>query len=231
MSSYRYRHENKYLINAQDTALTKMRGDGILKKDSHVGPSGIYLVRSLYFDDMEDSCLRENLAGTDIRSKFRIRYYGDDTGRISLEKKSKKNGLCLKKSCVINMDEYEELFNGRMPRVSSDDEKAKIKTELFSELSLKCLKPKVIVTYERIPYTYSAGNVRITIDGHITSGYELDKFLTGDYEVRPVLNPGESVLEVKWDELLPLHIRKSMHIDEYNRTAFSKYYMCRRFHL
>jgi len=37
-----------------------------------------------------------------------------------------------------------------------------------------------------------------------------------------------SVLEVKWDELMPSHIRENMLIDNLQWTAFSKYYLCRK---
>jgi hypothetical protein len=91
--------------------------------------------------------------------------------------------------------------------------------------------PKVIATYERIPFVYSGGNVRITFDRKLTSSNELNRFLSGDYMERPVLAAGNSIMEVKWDEVMPRHIKDTLKLENLNWTAFSKYSMCRRFHL
>ena len=96
---------------------------------------------------------------------------------------------------------------------------------------LRHLKPKVIVTYERVPFVYPGGNVRVTFDQKITSSAELGAFLSGEYAQRPILPVGKSVLEVKWDELLPLHIKDALNMDTLQWSAFSKYYMCRILHL
>ena len=67
-----YRVENKYLIYEDEIAYLKARLESIMKKDEH-GLNGSYLVRSIYFDDLKDSAYRQNEAGSDNRSKFRIR--------------------------------------------------------------------------------------------------------------------------------------------------------------
>lgn len=246
MGLYRLRHENKYLINEMDKVILKMRAEGILMRDSHTDEEGKYIIRSLYFDDCHDTKLNENIIGSDVRSKFRIRYYNDDTGRIALEKKSKIHGMCLKESVMISIKECEMMINGMLDvlckeavkKLPESDEKTLDvnnkdvrKYNLFNEMHMQSLIPKTIVTYERIPYIYSAGNVRVTFDDKISSSCDFEKFLTGDYTKRPVLDVGESIMEVKWDELLPLYIKETMHIDEYSPTAFSKYYMCRMYHL
>ena len=43
------------------------------------------MVRSLYFDDLNDSYMQENEDGIDNRRKFRIRIYEGDTSLIHLE--------------------------------------------------------------------------------------------------------------------------------------------------
>ena len=101
------------------------------------------------------------------------------------------------------------------------------KRRLLLELISHGMLPKVIVTYRRIPFIYNAGNVRITFDGDITSSDETSRLLTRDYRQRPVLPPGKSILEVKWDELLPLHIKSMMQLDTLQWSTFSKYYTCR----
>ncbi len=97
----RFRHEYKYFLNAVQEQILLPAASGVLMRDSHVDDSGTYLIRSLYFDNICNSCYYENENGTDPRSKFRIRYYGKDTGRIQLEKKSKVRGMTYKAMCLL----------------------------------------------------------------------------------------------------------------------------------
>ena len=226
---HRYRHEYKYLIDAAEESILMVRATGILMRDPHVGESGSYVIRSLYFDDDCDTCLQDNVAGTDPRSKFRIRYYNNDTAMLRLEKKSKTRMMTLKESCVISEAECRCFMDGMIPKITEDMPEPKKK--LFSQMLLRNLKPKVIVTYERVPFVYPGGNVRVTFDQKITSSVQIDSFLSGEYAQRPILPVGKSVLEVKWDELLPLHIKNALSMDTLQWAAFSKYYMCRVLHL
>ena len=221
----RYRHEEKYLLDAREEGILRIRAGGVLKRDPHVRTDGSYLIRSVYLDDAADSCLRENLDGTDPRSKFRIRYYNRDAGRIQLEKKSKKQGLCLKDSCELTREECETFLRGWVPAFREED--AEIKKQLLTEVRLRRLKAAVIVTYERIPFVYTGGNVRVTFDRKITVSNDLGRFLTGEYRQQPVLPPGQSLMEVKWDAVLASHIREALEIPNLERTAFSKYAICR----
>lgn len=224
-----FRHEYKYMINAKQAAILQIRAMGIMRRDPHVRADGSYLVRSVYFDDIHDTCLSENLSGSDPRSKYRIRYYNSDTSWIFLEKKVKIRSMGLKDSCGLTAQECETFLRGGVPTITAD--MPEDKRRLFTEVWLRGLVPKVIVTYERVPFIYSGGNVRITFDRNVTSSLELDRFLYGNYTRRPVLPCGHSILEVKWDEVLPRHIKDVLRLEGLNWTAFSKYFMCRMFHL
>ena len=93
----KFRHEWKHVITYSDMITIRQRLIAVARQNSHA-IDGKYKIRSLYFDNMTDKVLREKLDGVDRREKFRIRYYNDNTGLIHLEKKSKINGLCNKKS-------------------------------------------------------------------------------------------------------------------------------------
>ena len=81
----KYRHELKYVCTAAQLALIQGRIHHLIPLDSHVGESGMYTIRSLYFDDYYNRCYYENENGTDPREKFRIRIYNGSTEKISLE--------------------------------------------------------------------------------------------------------------------------------------------------
>lgn len=225
----RYRHEYKYIIDETQENILYALAQGILLRDSHVQEDGMYTIRSLYFDDPYDSCFYENMNGTDPRSKFRIRYYNSDTTQIRLEKKSKQRGMTNKISCSLTREECLQLMQGQ--QITPTEEMPEVKAEMLRQMQMRLLLPKVIVTYDRIPFVYSAGNVRITFDKNITASKEISLFLDGNYRQRPIMAYSQSVLEVKWDELLPLHIQKILQLDTLQWSAFSKYYMCRHYNL
>ena len=88
--------------------------------------------------------------------------------------------------------------------------------------------PKVIIDYERIAYVEEITNVRITFDMKISASYELDNFLDGDYQSLYILQSGLNVLEVKFDDILPSHIRNIVESYSFKQSSFSKYYYGRK---
>lgn len=165
----------------------------------------------------------------DPRTKFRIRRYDHNPNRILLEKKSKRHGLTRKDSCLLTREECDRLLAGEW--IAPAPEMPGEKQRLLLEMSLRKLLPKIIVTYERVPFIEPNGNVRVTFDRKITSSHEISLFFTNDYLQRPVFPDGVSLLEVKWDELLPQHVQMLLQTERMHRTAFSKYAMCRTYHL
>ena len=224
----RYRHEYKYMIDARQEGILMLKARSLMQPDAHAGADGRYMVRSLYLDDPEDSCAWENAAGTDPRSKFRIRYYNGSPQGMKLEKKSKVRGMCLKESCSLTPEECEQMLRGEFVTAAPGD--PAVRKRLLAEINVRGMMPKTIVTYERVPLVYSGGNVRITFDRRITSSEDLRHFLTADYTERPVLPPGQSILEVKWDELMPGFIRENLKMEDLHWLAFSKYFLCRTIH-
>jgi len=93
----------------------------------------------------------------------------------------------------------------------------------------KQMRAKTIVEYERIPFVYKNGNVRITIDRNMTSSMEISGFFDKDNMRYPVLGKGQQLLEVKFDEYLPTFIRDNLEIGRLQQTSFSKYYLGRKY--
>ena len=59
--SSRFRNEQKYLLSKKDAIILQVRLEGLLEKDEHLGDRDSYLIRSIYFDDPYDGCLREKI--------------------------------------------------------------------------------------------------------------------------------------------------------------------------
>ena len=144
-----------------------------------------------------------------------------------LEKKEKLEGRCHKKSCKITKDEYNKIVLGNPIDLIFETEKKLIK-ELAVDMLNNDYRPKVIIDYERIAYVEEITNVRITFDMKISASYETENFLDGDYQSFYILPSGINVLEVKFDEILPSHIRNIVESYSFKQGSFSKYYYGRR---
>ena len=101
--------------------------------------------------------------------------------------------------------------------------------KLTLQMLTRRMKPVVIVEYDRIPYVYKNGNVRITLDTNIRSSSAVDRFLDEVILSRPVMPSGHQLLEVKYDEYLPDFIYRNLQLHSLRQTAFSKYYICRKY--
>ncbi len=220
-----FRHEWKHEISESDMLYLRSRLSNIMKADTHA-TDGRYFIRSLYFDDLFDTALREKIDGVSRREKFRLRYYNGDTSFILLEKKSKINGLCLKEQTTVNVDEVTSLINRDFHSISIAERP--LLAELIFKLKTKGLKATTIVDYTREPFVYLPGNVRVTIDYNIRTGLMCTDFLNTDCATIPVpMSP--IILEVKWDEFLPSVIRDIIQLKGRRTSAFSKYAVCRSY--
>ena len=118
-----FRHEYKYLCSNTQLRILQRRLEAMLRPDPHAGADGRYDIRSVYFDDPEDSCLLENLDGTDPRAKYRLRIYNGSDTRISLERKAKLRGMTHKDAVPVSRAAAEALLSGRVPFPGQEDER------------------------------------------------------------------------------------------------------------
>ena len=226
-NAQKYRHELKYLISAAQIPVLKTRIAAVMKPDPHAGEDGSYTIRSLYFDDYCSRCYHENVNGTDPREKFRIRIYNGSSSRISLECKRKERGKTHKTSCRLSLDQAQALMLGRIP----ENLDSPLLRKLMLDIRMRGMHPAVIVEYDRIPYVFRNGNVRVTFDMNISSAADCDRFFDRALPRRPVMPAGQHLLEVKFDEYLPDHIYRSLNLAQLQQTAFSKYALSRKYTL
>ena len=224
----KYRHEYKYMVSTGQLEILKARAQAVMQRDCHVrkeGPfAGYYNIRSVYFDDLADTCYLENESGTDPREKFRIRIYNHSDERISLELKSKRAGMCRKQSCPLTREQAEILLKGEC--LPEEKTYPPILNKLLYQIKTRGLHPVVIVEYDRIPFVYPVGNVRVTLDYDIRTGLGCTDFLNPGCITVPA-GDAPIILEVKWDTFLPDIIRDAVQLSGRRAGAFSKYAACR----
>lgn len=218
-----YRVEDKYILSDADMYILEHRISTILAPD-YYSAKGAYTISSMYFDDIYDTHLNDTVDGVDIRDKYRIRIYNNRLDTIKLEVKHKQYNRILKLSCSITADEMKQLADGNTiigshPAIS-----------MFNDAILeRALRPKVVVNYERSAYVCDAGNVRITFDRNVRASKDVSRFANSGLFFDQITTSGEShsVLEVKYDELLPEYIANTLEIGQLFQTSYSKYGLCR----
>ncbi|MGI6004266.1 MAG: polyphosphate polymerase domain-containing protein [Christensenellales bacterium] len=229
MNKETFRHEHKYVCSQAQIVMFKTRMTGLLKPDIHAGQNGQYNIRSLYFDDVDNTCYFDNENGTDPREKFRIRIYNHDAEYILLELKKKWRGMTQKAACVLTKAQCGILMAGSIP--PTDETSPSLLRKLCLLMRTSIMRPVIIVEYNRTPFICGTGNVRITFDQDISSSNYVRGFLNGEIPKRSVMPPGQNILEVKWDEFLPDYIKRNLQTERLQQTAYSKFYICRKFNL
>ena len=211
------------MLNKTDLLTLRQRLRTIMESDPHA-VDGKYLIRSLYFDNLDDKALREKIDGVNMREKFRIRMYNRDPSLIRLEKKSKRNGLGIKFSANLSVEETEKITKGSLDWMLTSDQP--LLQELYCKIQYQGMRPKTIVDYTREPFVFRPGNVRVTLDYDIRTGMNCTDFLNTEAITIPA-GDAPILMEVKWDAFLPSIIRDIVSLPDRRVSSFSKYAQCR----
>lgn len=217
-----YRVEDKYLLSSCESELLKRRLNHVMKLDSYCGKSGKYLITSIYFDDCTCSILEDSEEGFSERKKYRLRFYNNDLSYIKLEKKIKKYNRIMKESMKITEEQMKELLAGN----TIFGTHSQLLDEYNAEINVSLLKPVILISYERTAFINESGNVRITFDDNIMYSKEIknasDLLKIGAKNSWKLLSK-DTILEVKYDQLLPVYIAQMLEFNNLIQVSFSKY--------
>ena len=221
----RLRHEFKYHINYLQYKILQKKLSAVLKLDSHAGPDGRYHVRSLYFDDFKNTAFFEKMSGVLRRKKYRIRIYNCSDECIKFERKTKLDQYVFKETVKLTRNNAERIIAGDVAFLSNSKDQL-LKT-FYLESRHSLLRPVVLVDYHREAYIHPVGNVRITFDiGVHTSMGSVSLFDLCTCTMSVNEEQGV-ILEVKFDDVLPLHIRGLFPKTITPRTSIGKFTICR----
>jgi hypothetical protein len=220
------RHELKYYINPGELEALRARLYPVLRLDAHC-ENGPYAVRSLYFDDAYDRAYHDKLGGVMNRDKYRIRIYNNTDRQIFLERKRKTGDRISKSSVQITRRLCERLIAGDPWGLHGASNP--LLREVFVAMRTQLLRPRVIVEYAREAYTHPVENVRITLDMHLRSGLSSIALFDPDIPMVSPLNRDVEILEIKFDRYLPDYIAGLLVGLDAERSAISKYVLCRRY--
>lgn len=216
-----YRSELKYTLSDYHAELLRLQLRQLLETDPHADAEGGYQIRSLYFDDLDYTAFREKQDGVKERTKFRLRYYNWDESYLVLEKKERNGDLCRKSTLRVTREQAEALIRGDDLEPGSE-----LETEYHLLHELKGLRPTVLVDYYRYAFFYPISDVRLTLDLNLTTPLWSGDFFARDLPAFPAYEPGEALLELKYNEAAPDFLRDLLSAVPMQRTANSKFARC-----
>lgn len=221
-----YRSENKYLLPFESIYDLKSKLGKILKIDNNSQTDG-YLVRSLYFDSLNNIDFNTKMAGTEIRKKIRLRIYDLKSNKCKLEMKQKNGNLQHKISLWITKEDALELINKNYSVLIKYFNTSKEALTIYTTMVLGCYQPVVMVEYDRIAYTHPLYETRITLDMNIRSSETNFNLFDQNISYYPVFDQN-AILEVKYNGNLLNFISNSLKQFHLTKIAFSKYCLARK---
>ena len=221
----KYRNEIKFIINKDSAEILKNKLSLIMDLDQNSTEDNSYLIRSLYFDDINSTAYYEKMDGVEYRKKYRIRLYNNDTNFIRLECKYKHENKTSKDQILIDKNICDRIIDGSIKNLKIEEEN--LLTKFIIDSKLNNLIPSIIVDYKRLAYTYPVSEVRVTFDSKIRSGRYNYNLYDEDLSTYKVIDDNEVVLEVKFNEILPESIAIILSTVPMIRQAFSKFAICR----
>lgn len=222
-----FRHELKYYISAAEYQILSKKLSLTMDRDRFAQKTGRYMIRSLYFDDFNDSALREKLDGVGGRDKYRIRIYNLEDSVIKLERKHKEGPYILKHSLSLSREECDNIIHGNFGVLLN--RKEELAAQLYVAFRTQGLKPRVIVDYWREAYVFPTEQVRVTFDSDIRTAFRATDLFNKRLPTYPVVEGYDMVLEIKFNKYLPAYIQSLVQVAAASRSAISKYCLCRKY--
>ncbi len=211
------RYEWKYILSAEQTDFFCRRLQGYMEPDEY----GLTTIASLYYDTPDRRLIRASMEKPEFKEKIRLRSYGPatETSPVFLELKRKAFGLVYKRRVKATILEAERFFAGELDL----DEDGQIDREItYFRDYYRELVPACMILYDRTAYFEPEGDLRLTIDRnprYRTDALSLDQGPSGI----PLLGPGETILEIKVQDTIPLWLVRILSDGGIQHRSISKY--------
>lgn len=212
------RYEIKYLLTQKQKEIILQAMEPYMKLDDY----GRTTIRNIYFDTDTFRLIRRSLEKPTYKEKLRIRSYqrtaSEDPVFVELKKKYKsvvyKRRLTLPEAQVISS------FEQGLP--------LPVHSQIANEIEYfrsyyDDLHPTVFLSYEREAfYSLDGGDFRVTFDENILYRQQ-DLSLSSDIYGIPVIDPDQTLMEIKTSGGLPLWMSHELNRLGLYQTSFSKY--------
>ena len=212
------RYEIKDMLNAQEKKEILRAMEHHMKLDQY----GRTTIRNIYYDTDTFRLIRNSLDGPIYKEKLRIRSYAEAApdDPVCIELKKKYDSVVYKRRLVLSEQQAAECF--RKGEALPVDSQIAREIEYFRWYYGR-LHPAVFLSYEREAYYALDGSYfRVTFDENILYR-EQDFSLGSKIYGHPLLQLGETLMEVKTSGGIPLWMSRVLTQNHLYKTSFSKY--------
>ncbi|MGN0962185.1 MAG: polyphosphate polymerase domain-containing protein [Clostridia bacterium] len=218
------RQEEKYPLNLQEAIQYCHRFSLLLMPDRH-SAEGSYMVRSLYFDTVDDKDFFDKLTEQNIRRKIRLRIYSPDADTAKLEMKQKNGNYQRKRSLAVSRADALALIDGQTSVLLNYPED--FAAELFGVMTTECYRPKSIVEYQRRAFMARENNIRLTFDSGLRATESSLDLFSENLPMVPVFDADKVIFEVKYNGFMLGYIAEIISHVNRRRISASKYCLSR----
>lgn len=214
------REEKKYLITLENYISANHFLSQVLHPDDHNGIDG-YIIRSLYFDTLENDDFYHKIDGLEIRRKIRLRIYSPDDDFAYLELKQKQGNYQEKRSLKITKEDALRLIQQDYQVLLKQEEP--FAEEMYAIMSKQHYMPKSINQYRRKAYIVNENSTRITFDSDIRATETSFDLYDKNLLLNPVFDQNHVVFEVKYNGFLLSYVKDIINSIDRIQTPVSKY--------
>ena len=219
------RREEKYVLNTLEAASFENRFSQVMMTD-RFSQNGSYMVRSLYFDTVDDKDYFDKLGEQNLRRKIRLRIYDPSHQTAKLELKQKENIYQKKRTLTVSRADALELIAGNYSVLLNYPED--FAAELYAIMVGECYRAKSIVEYRRRAFKAKENNIRITFDSAIRATETDLRLFASDLALYPVFDLDKTVLEIKYDRFLLGYLSDFVSGVDRRSISSSKYCLSRQ---
>lgn len=212
------RRELKFLLNEDQCQAVLDALQRRMKPDSH----GRNTICNLYYDTPDYRLIRHSLGHPVYKEKLRLRCYGKagPDADIFLELKKKYKGVVYKRRVRVTESEAMAFMdrNGVLRKQNQISREI-----LYFRDFYQTLRPRVYLCYDREAwYDPVDRGFRMTLDRNILYR-TTDLSLSSPFSGCTILEPGQTLLEVKAEGAVPLWLVELLTKEQVHKQSFSKY--------
>lgn len=212
------RYEIKYLLTPQQKRAILQAMKPYMKLDRY----GRTVIRNIYFDTDSFRLIRRSLEKPAYKEKLRVRSYQTavDDDLVFVELKKKYQSVVYKRRLTLSEAQAMNTFRYDLP--------LPVQSQIAEEIEYfrsyyTGLHPTVFLSYEREAfYSLDGGDFRVTFDENILYR-EYDLSLGSEVYGTPLLEEGQTLMEIKTAGGLPLWMSHALSRLRVFQTSFSKY--------
>ena len=125
----------------------------------------------------------------------------------------------------ISKEEYLKIYNGDVSDFAFSQDP--VRRSYYLEIRNNLLEPKVIVDYYREAFILPYNEIRLTFDTQLAAAKPCLNIFTDRVNAIPLPKYYSLILEVKYNNFLPTHIKAILERYNLTRLSVSKFLICR----